>query len=288
MNKFYRILNILVNRISEGLRCIETGILFIDSYEASEIKKKIYEIRHKIRNFFINYDFSFIINQEIYTSTYLNNQLSDQHLHKTIISFIIKNFKRVEENLRCVEDLIKANLKLSRRTDLKNFFKLRFQIYNLEKQCCKQYYKGLLNNRIYAILDRNNSAYNNMLSSAISLLNNNVKIIQYREKNKSIKFIKNEVEKIYSCVRKKYDVIFIINDYYKIAMELGIPFLHLGQNDLKKLSVNQVNNLKNDFLIFGISCETEKQIKYAIKIKADYIGINSCFESETKLDKKKI
>jgi thiamine-phosphate pyrophosphorylase len=112
----------------------------------------------------------------------------------------------------------------------------------------------------------------------------NAEIIQYRNKNSDISFIKLQLIKI----RKIYDGFLIVNDAYEL-----IEFcdgVHVGQEDLKAIDTDVFKAVKilrdvigND-KILGISTHNEKEILEANEMDLNYIGLGAYRDTNTKKD----
>ena len=104
-----------------------------------------------------------------------------------------------------------------------------------------------------------------------------IKIIQYREKHKSIK------EKLIECreirkITKDYGVIFIVNDHLEIAMLSDACGLHLGQDDLDICDARKL--IPN--MIIGKSTHSISDAEKAVIDGADYIGVGPIYKTNTK------
>ena len=109
-------------------------------------------------------------------------------------------------------------------------------------------------------------------------------IIQYRNKNADIAFIKQQL--IY--IRKQYDGFLIVNDAYEL-----IEFcdgVHLGQEDLKAIDTDIVKAVKivrsviTSDKILGISTHNEEEILQANDLDLNYIGLGAYRNTATKVD----
>jgi len=107
-------------------------------------------------------------------------------------------------------------------------------------------------------------------------------IIQYRNKNADIAFIKLQLIKI----RKMYDGFLIVNDAYEL-----IEFcdgVHVGQEDLRKIdkdifmAVKIIREVIKKDKILGISTHNEKEILEANKMDLNYIGLGAYRNTDTK------
>jgi len=113
---------------------------------------------------------------------------------------------------------------------------------------------------------------------------NNAEIIQYRNKNADIAFIKQQL--IY--IRKHYDGFLIVNDAYEL-----IEFcdgVHVGQEDLKAIDEDIVKAVKilrsvvTSDKILGISTHNEEEILQANELDLNYIGLGAYRNTSTKKD----
>lgn len=74
---------------------------------------------------------------------------------------------------------------------------------------------------------------------------------------------------------------FIVNDNIEVAIESDADGVHLGQSDMP---VEQAVELLGGSKIVGISANTVEQAKMAQAGGADYIGVGSIFNTQTKPD----
>lgn len=110
----------------------------------------------------------------------------------------------------------------------------------------------------------------------------NAEIIQYRNKNADIAFIKQQLIKI----RKIYDGFLIVNDAYEL-----IEFcdgVHVGQEDLKAIdedickAVKILRSVIKHDKILGISTHNEAQVLQANDMDLNYIGLGAYRQTSTK------
>lgn len=110
------------------------------------------------------------------------------------------------------------------------------------------------------------------------MLDGGIKIIQYREKYKSLK------EKYEECVQirkltKQYGALLIVNDHVDLCQMVGADGVHLGQEDFPPKEVRKI--LGEDFII-GVTTHTKDQVEKAVEDGADYVGLGPVFQSFTK------
>ncbi|WP_294964617.1 thiamine phosphate synthase [Sulfurimonas sp.] len=113
---------------------------------------------------------------------------------------------------------------------------------------------------------------------------NNAEIIQYRNKNADIAFIKQQL----ILIRKKFDGFLIVNDAYEL-----IDFcdgVHVGQEDLKAIdndvfkAVQILRSVIKEEKLLGISTHNEKEVLEANEMDLNYIGLGAYRQTSTKTD----
>ncbi|MEZ0537689.1 thiamine phosphate synthase [Caldicellulosiruptoraceae bacterium PP1] len=110
------------------------------------------------------------------------------------------------------------------------------------------------------------------------MLDSGVKIIQYREKEKS------QREKYYECNQIKkltdeYNAVLIVNDHIDLCQIVDADGIHIGQNDYP---IEVVKNFLGQEKIIGVTAHTKEQAILAQENGADYIGLGPIFETYTK------
>lgn len=103
-------------------------------------------------------------------------------------------------------------------------------------------------------------------------------IIQLREKEWSKDKVKEEAVKLLKICREN-NVLFIVNDYIDIALEVGADGVHLGQGDI---SIEEARKYCGDKLILGISTHSVEQAIDADQQDVDYITIGPIFKTRVK------
>ena len=131
---------------------------------------------------------------------------------------------------------------------------------------------------IYAITAENLSLGRKNIEVVEEILSAGVKIIQYREKKKSMREKYKEAF-ILRELTAKYDAILIVNDHLDLAKIINADGVHLGQEDYPIEIAREF--LGEDFII-GITAHNREQIIQGEKEGADYIGLGPIFESFTK------
>ncbi|AGF47174.1 thiamine-phosphate pyrophosphorylase [Candidatus Kinetoplastibacterium desouzaii TCC079E] len=106
-----------------------------------------------------------------------------------------------------------------------------------------------------------------------------MQILQLRRKKTSYDTIKKQaVELIKVCA--DLDVKLIINDFWKLALELGADGFHLGLEDC---SIKDIEEKVKTGLIVGTSCYNDiERAKILVESGVDYIAFGAVFPSITK------
>jgi len=106
-----------------------------------------------------------------------------------------------------------------------------------------------------------------------------VKIIQYREKEKTTRLMFEEAKQIKKLCDQN-NTILIINDRIDICNAIDADGVHLGNDDMSYEETRKL--LKNK--IIGLTIHNVEEAIEAEKLGADYIGVSPIFETKTKLD----
>ena len=138
--------------------------------------------------------------------------------------------------------------------------------------------KNILDTDIYCITSDKYAGNRSNLEVVSEMIEAGVDVIQYREKNKSLKEQYNECVEIREMTEKA-GVTFIVNDYVDLAIMVGADGIHLGQDDLP---VREVRNLVGPEMIIGLSTHSPKQAQRAEELDVNYIGVGPLFKTPTK------
>ncbi|MCR3923545.1 MAG: thiamine phosphate synthase [Firmicutes bacterium] len=138
----------------------------------------------------------------------------------------------------------------------------------------------VLQTGIYGITCESISAGRTNIEVVQQLLDAGVKIIQYREKDKTKR------EKYQQCLtlRSLCDAagaLFIVNDDVDIAMAIKAGGVHVGQDDLP---ADVVRAIVGPDMVIGVSAGTPNEAAIAVAQGANYLGVGPVFPTGTKLD----
>ena len=139
--------------------------------------------------------------------------------------------------------------------------------------------RGLdFNNKLYVITESAISRGRSNEFVVKEAIKGGTKIIQLREKRWDKDRIKQEAIKLLRICREN-NVLFIVNDYVDIALEIGADGVHLGQSDMP---IKEARKICGDKLIIGLSTHSVEQAVKADKENVDYITIGPVFKTRAK------
>jgi thiamine-phosphate pyrophosphorylase len=280
----YRIIDANVNRVAEGLRVLEdVERFYFNNYEFSNRLRLLrHNCRENIKSIYKlclnNRDSINDIGLKISKNTKIDNKTS-------LFELVEANFKRAQEALRVLEELLKVIYlyEVSKKYEI-----MRFELYSLEKDIIQSLnFKYRVNKKeeklktdLYCITSHEHSLGRDNINVVKEMLEENIKLIQYREKEKS------KLEKLKECreIRKitsNYNATFIVNDDIDIAKIVNADGVHIGQDDLP---VKEARSILGEDFIIGVSTHSKEQCQKAIKDGADYIGVGPIFKTNTKKD----
>ena len=133
---------------------------------------------------------------------------------------------------------------------------------------------------IYAITP-DNLKKEELYKKVQKLLKNGVRIIQYRDKLRSVED-KLIISKQLKTICQSFNSLLIINDDIHIAKKINAHGVHLGQKDI---SCNEARNILGSDPIIGISCQNNLELALRAQHEgADYVAFGSIFKTSTKKD----
>jgi thiamine-phosphate pyrophosphorylase len=105
------------------------------------------------------------------------------------------------------------------------------------------------------------------------------RIIQYREKNKSLDEMVTEAKELKQPCDGK--AVFLIDDRVDVASAVDADGVHIGQDDI---SVSDARKILGDDKIIGLTVHNEMEAARAELLGVDYIGLAPIFKTDTKED----
>ncbi|MDZ5700105.1 thiamine phosphate synthase [Chelativorans sp. M5D2P16] len=100
-----------------------------------------------------------------------------------------------------------------------------------------------------------------------------VKLVQLRVKDKDEAALRQEIRRAReTCARHGCQL--IVNDYWRLAIEEGCDYVHLGQEDLAAADTRAI---KRAGLKLGISTHDESELKTALAAEPDYVALGPVY-----------
>ena len=266
-----RIIDVNLNRLTEGLRVLEDIVRF--KYEN---KTSLYQIRSLKRQIWQNLG---EMREKLIASRRSKEDIGrgtgfDRNRRTNLLDVIIANLKRTQESARVLEELFKiSNPKIS------GFFKkLRFILYDLEKDLSKQIFKKF-NTKLYVIIDIETLGRKHLAEITKSCIVGGATMIQLREPKDVLtrQWLLDaiKIKKAIADAKTKL----IINDRIDIVLAADANGVHLGIYDMP---VTYARKLLGDEKIIGVTSRNLGQARKAEKDGADYVSVGSIFRSTTK------
>ncbi|NMC31815.1 MAG: thiamine phosphate synthase [Veillonellaceae bacterium] len=132
---------------------------------------------------------------------------------------------------------------------------------------------------LYGLTDEPHAMGRSNVETVALLIAAGVKVIQYREKDRTLREQYEECRQIRTLTRQA-GVTFIVNDHVDLAMAVHADGVHVGQDDLPTAAIRQ---LVGGEMIIGLSTHSPQQATAADQSGVvDYIGVGPLFSTQTK------
>lgn len=105
------------------------------------------------------------------------------------------------------------------------------------------------------------------------LLPHGVKLVQLRIKDMPEAQLRQHIRQAQICCRN-YGAQLVLNDYWQLALELGVDFIHLGQEDLRQADFKA---LRQASIQFGISTHDRAELETALHLQPAYIALGPVY-----------
>lgn len=100
-----------------------------------------------------------------------------------------------------------------------------------------------------------------------------VKLVQLRVKDRSESETRREIARA-KVLCGQADCELIVNDYWRLAIEEGCSFVHLGQEDLDEADLDAIRAAG---IRLGVSSHDEAELSRALSLKPDYIALGPIY-----------
>ena len=71
----------------------------------------------------------------------------------------------------------------------------------------------------------------------------------------------------------------VVNDYWRVAIDEGAPWVHLGQSDLDDADVGAIRKAR---VKLGVSTHDEAELERALKLEPDYVALGPIYFTRLK------
>jgi thiamine-phosphate pyrophosphorylase len=105
-----------------------------------------------------------------------------------------------------------------------------------------------------------------------------VKLVQLRIKDAERAAVVEQTRQALELTRR-HGCQLILNDYWDVAIETGVDFIHLGQDDLRHADVAA---LKRAGIRLGVSTHDEEELATALSVQPDYVALGPVYETKLK------
>lgn len=105
-----------------------------------------------------------------------------------------------------------------------------------------------------------------------------VRLVQLRMKNLPAPECRQQAKRAQRCCAD-HGAQLILNDYWQLALELGIDFVHLGQEDMDEVDFTA---LRAAGVRYGLSTHDETELNRALALNPAYIALGPIYPTKLK------
>ncbi|HEV7462362.1 MAG TPA: thiamine phosphate synthase [Methyloceanibacter sp.] len=110
------------------------------------------------------------------------------------------------------------------------------------------------------------------------LLPQGIRLVQLRIKDKDASVVRAEIKKAAAlCAAHRCRL--VVNDYWREAIAAGVPFVHLGQEDLAAADLSAIRAAK---VRIGVSTHSHAELETALAAEADYVALGPVYATTLK------
>ena len=100
-----------------------------------------------------------------------------------------------------------------------------------------------------------------------------IRLVQLRIKDKSEAYLRTEIRRARQ-ICERHDCQLVVNDYWRLAIEEGCDFIHLGQEDLDEADLDAIRTAG---LKLGVSTHDDSELDRALSVKPDYVALGPVY-----------
>ncbi len=256
-----------LNRVSEGLRVIEDICRFLHNDGA--LQQQLKSMRHCLRSAVPAFNVLKYRNACRDVGFAAQGELELQR--RDTDSLLQANFKRIQEGLRSLEELLKLT-----NPDVSRVMKsMRYESYEIEQFLYRRVGKKTLGRGLYLILTDPPHGYEALTEMAVRA---ELPAVQLRYKGDDDRVLL-QLAKNMRAITRHSDTLCIINDRPDIALMTDADGVHVGQDDLP---VGEVRRLIGPEMVLGLSTHNLDQVRCANEEQVDYIGFGPLYTTNSK------
>lgn len=105
------------------------------------------------------------------------------------------------------------------------------------------------------------------------LVPHGVKLVQLRIKDRREDYLRAQIRESKS-ICAAYGCQLVVNDYWRLAIEEGCDFVHLGQEDL---ALADLSTIRNAGLKLGLSTHDVAELETALSARPDYVALGPVY-----------
>ena len=102
-----------------------------------------------------------------------------------------------------------------------------------------------------------------------TLVASGARLVQLRIKDASLAYLRDQITRA-SAYCRQHQAQLVVNDYWQLALELGVDCVHLGQEDLRSADVHA---LRRSNVRFGISTLDQAELDRALATQPMYVAL---------------
>lgn len=199
-----------------------------------------------------------------------NLESSASDSHSVIASFNNKTKQSIKHSNNIIDS--------KRDSELARNFKIESKSISISTKSNQDEFKKLKG--LYGISDTNLTPHKTIIEQLQKAIEGGLRIFQYRDKHSKDSDIAGLVREL-QAICDSNNVLFVLNDRYELAIKLGVSGLHLGKDEVMKLT-----EIRKEFKgIIGISCyDSIKLAKTFQDMGANYVAFGAMFASKTKVN----
>jgi thiamine-phosphate pyrophosphorylase len=104
------------------------------------------------------------------------------------------------------------------------------------------------------------------------------RLIQLRVKDRDEAWVARETrDALAVCARVA--AVLVVNDYWRVAIDEGAPWVHLGQTDLDDANIGAIRKAG---VKLGVSTHDEAELERALKLDPDYVALGPIYFTRLK------